>query len=192
MCWYNAGVMHPPLTRAAQGFELQFGVNHLAGFALTGLRLPKLAETAGVRVVITSSGRHTAGRLQWDDLNANNSYDHAALPIDQRHRMCRSSRYDRAGRSRGESGTLDLGVYRACDRGQGRWLSLDPMGMVDGPNLYRYVQNNPIALTDPLGLCSSRTRVSPERGSFTPSREGVDHRSWQSRAASGSISARAT
>ncbi|MFT4027769.1 MAG: SDR family NAD(P)-dependent oxidoreductase, partial [Novosphingobium sp.] len=43
----NAGVMMPPLTRTAQGFEQQFGVNHLAAFALTSLLLPKLAETPG-------------------------------------------------------------------------------------------------------------------------------------------------
>jgi NAD(P)-dependent dehydrogenase (short-subunit alcohol dehydrogenase family) len=69
----NAGVMNPPLTRTAQGFALQLGVNHLAGFALTGLLLPKLAKR-GARVVITSSGKHTGGRLQWDDLNADQSY----------------------------------------------------------------------------------------------------------------------
>jgi NAD(P)-dependent dehydrogenase (short-subunit alcohol dehydrogenase family) len=71
----NAGVMFPPLTRTAQGFELQFGVNHLAGFALTGLLLPKLAETRGARVVVTSSLAHQRGNLQWDDLNAEKSYN---------------------------------------------------------------------------------------------------------------------
>ena len=43
----NAGVMFPPLTRTKDGFELQLGVNHLGTFALTGLLLPKLAETPG-------------------------------------------------------------------------------------------------------------------------------------------------
>ena len=70
----NAGVMIPPLTRTAQGFELQFGVNHLGGFALTALLLPKLAETQGSRVVVTSSLAHQRGALQWDDLNAEKSY----------------------------------------------------------------------------------------------------------------------
>lgn len=70
----NAGVMVPPLTRTAQGFELQFGVNHLATFALTSLLLPKLAETAGSRVVVTASIAHQRGNLQWDDLNAEKGY----------------------------------------------------------------------------------------------------------------------
>ncbi len=45
----NAGVMMPPLMRTTQGFELQLGVNHLGGFALTALLLPKLAQTPGSR-----------------------------------------------------------------------------------------------------------------------------------------------
>lgn len=71
----NAGVMFPPLMRTAQGFELQFGVNHLATFALTGLLLPKLAETPGSRVVVTASLAHQRGNLDWDDLNAEKGYN---------------------------------------------------------------------------------------------------------------------
>ncbi|TDW68677.1 NAD(P)-dependent dehydrogenase (short-subunit alcohol dehydrogenase family) [Novosphingobium sp. PhB55] len=70
----NAGVMVPPLERTVQGHELQFGVNHLAPFALTGLLLPKLAETPGGRVVITASLAHGRGRIDWDDLDARHSY----------------------------------------------------------------------------------------------------------------------
>ncbi len=70
----NAGVMFPPLTRTAQGFELQFGVNHLGCFVLTSLMLPKLAQTAGSRVVITASLAHNGGNLNWDDLNAEKGY----------------------------------------------------------------------------------------------------------------------
>jgi len=71
----NAGVMTPPLTRTKQGFELQFGVNHLGCFALTSLLLPKLAQTKGSRVVVTSSMAHKGAQIDWDDLNAENSYD---------------------------------------------------------------------------------------------------------------------
>ncbi len=71
----NAGVMFPPLTRTRDGFELQFGVNHLGTFALTALLLAKLAETAGARVVVTASLAHQRGKLQWDDLNAEKGYD---------------------------------------------------------------------------------------------------------------------
>ncbi len=70
----NAGIMHPPLTRTKQGFESQFGVNHLGVFALTALLLPKLAETPGSRVVVTSSVAHLKAKIDWDDLNADKSY----------------------------------------------------------------------------------------------------------------------
>lgn len=71
---HNAGVMFPPLTRTAQGFELQFGVNHLAGFALTALLLPKLTQTPGSRVVVTSSAAHRSGSIRWDDIDAHKAY----------------------------------------------------------------------------------------------------------------------
>lgn len=70
----NAGVMIPPLMRTRQGFELQFGVNHLGTFALTSLLLPKLAQTPGSRVVVTSSIAHRSGTFDWADLNAEKSY----------------------------------------------------------------------------------------------------------------------
>jgi NAD(P)-dependent dehydrogenase (short-subunit alcohol dehydrogenase family) len=61
----NAGVMIPPLTRTADGFELQFGTNHLGHFALTNL----LLEHVTGRVVTVSSSAHRAGRIDFDDLN---------------------------------------------------------------------------------------------------------------------------
>jgi NAD(P)-dependent dehydrogenase (short-subunit alcohol dehydrogenase family) len=70
----NAGVMVPPLERTVQGHELQFGVNHLGTFALTGLLLDKLAQTAGSRVVVTSSLAHGSGRIDWDDIDAHRGY----------------------------------------------------------------------------------------------------------------------
>lgn len=70
----NAGVMIPPLGHTRDGFELQFGVNHLGCFALTALLLPKLAQRPGSRVVVTASLAHKYGRIDWDDLNAAKSY----------------------------------------------------------------------------------------------------------------------
>ena len=61
----NAGVMVPPLSRTADGFELQFGTNHLGHFALTNL----LLEHVTGRVVTVSSGAHRFGRIDFDDLN---------------------------------------------------------------------------------------------------------------------------
>jgi len=74
----NAGIMYPPLTRTKQGFESQFGVNHLGVFALTSLLLPKLAETQGSRIVVTSSIAHLKAKIDWDDLNAERSYSKVA------------------------------------------------------------------------------------------------------------------
>ena len=59
----NAGVMMPPPGQTADGFELQFGVNHLGHFALTGLLLDLLLAAGGARVVTVSSNGHRAGRL---------------------------------------------------------------------------------------------------------------------------------
>jgi NAD(P)-dependent dehydrogenase (short-subunit alcohol dehydrogenase family) len=61
----NAGVMAPPMTRTADGFELQFGTNHLGHFALTNLLL---AQVSG-RVVTVSSTGHRMGKIDFDDLN---------------------------------------------------------------------------------------------------------------------------
>ncbi|MEN3361397.1 MAG: hypothetical protein V7637_5379, partial [Mycobacteriales bacterium] len=70
----NAGVMATPLRRTADGFELQFGTNHLGHFALTGLLLPGLLTRPGGRVVTVSSGMHKIGRIDFSNLNAERSY----------------------------------------------------------------------------------------------------------------------
>jgi len=64
----NAGVMMPPASKTADGFELQFGTNHLGHFALTGLLLDLLLATQGSRVVSVSSQAHRMGAIDFDDL----------------------------------------------------------------------------------------------------------------------------
>lgn len=64
----NAGVMIPPFSKTADGFELQFGTNHLGHFALTGRLLDLLVNTEGARIVNVSSGAHKVGNLDFDDL----------------------------------------------------------------------------------------------------------------------------
>jgi NAD(P)-dependent dehydrogenase (short-subunit alcohol dehydrogenase family) len=61
----NAGIMIPPHSQTADGFELQFGTNHLGHFALTNLLLPQVTD----RVVTVSSSAHRMGRIDFDDLN---------------------------------------------------------------------------------------------------------------------------
>lgn len=70
----NAGVMALPYRRTADGFETQFGVNHLGHFALTGLLLPKLLATPGARVVSVSSGLHALSNIDMGDLNSERNY----------------------------------------------------------------------------------------------------------------------
>jgi protochlorophyllide reductase len=65
----NAGVMALPLRRTAEGFELQFGTNHLGHFALTGHLLPTLLRAEAPRVVNVSSNAHKFGKIRWDDPN---------------------------------------------------------------------------------------------------------------------------
>ncbi|NND67917.1 MAG: SDR family NAD(P)-dependent oxidoreductase, partial [Halioglobus sp.] len=71
----NAGIMVPPYELTKDGFESQFGVNHLGPFALTGLLLDKLAETPGSRVVSTASIAHNPGKIIFEDINAERRYN---------------------------------------------------------------------------------------------------------------------
>jgi len=70
----NAGIMAVPLLRTVDGFETQFGVNHLGHFALTGLLLGRLLARPGARVVTVTSGMYRTGRIGFDDLGAERGY----------------------------------------------------------------------------------------------------------------------
>ncbi len=71
----NAGVMATPRRTTADGFELQFGTNHLGHFALTGLLLDVLLKTPNSRVVTVSSSAEQTGRINLDDLMGEESYE---------------------------------------------------------------------------------------------------------------------
>jgi NAD(P)-dependent dehydrogenase (short-subunit alcohol dehydrogenase family) len=71
----NAGVMYPPRQTTGDGFELQFGTNHLGHFALTGLLLEQMLPVPGSRVVTVSSvGHRMQARINFDDLQWERSY----------------------------------------------------------------------------------------------------------------------
>lgn len=70
----NAGVMMPPYTLTKDGFELQFGANHLGHFALTGQLLDIILGTPRARIVNVSSSMHRRGTIDFDNLNAEMSY----------------------------------------------------------------------------------------------------------------------
>jgi NAD(P)-dependent dehydrogenase (short-subunit alcohol dehydrogenase family) len=70
----NAGVMATPRRRTADGFELQFGTNHLGHFALTGLLIGSLEGREDGRVVTLSSTAHRTGRISFDNLGGERHY----------------------------------------------------------------------------------------------------------------------
>lgn len=75
----NAGVMYTPRQTTADGFELQFGTNHLGHFALTGLLLDRLLPVPGSRVVtVSSTGHRIRAAIHFDDLQWEHSYSRMA------------------------------------------------------------------------------------------------------------------
>ncbi len=70
----NAGVMAPPRRETADGFELQFGTNHLGHFALTARLIDMMEAREDARVVALSSIAHKTGRINFDDLQSQRSY----------------------------------------------------------------------------------------------------------------------
>ncbi|WP_281646802.1 oxidoreductase [Parendozoicomonas sp. Alg238-R29] len=82
----NAGVMTPPYSKTADGFELQMGTNHLGHFALSGLLMDLLIKTENSRLIVVSSIAHNFGNIDFDDLaweirsyNPMNSYGDSKL-----------------------------------------------------------------------------------------------------------------
>lgn len=73
----NAGIYQCPYTKTEDGFEMQFGVNHLGHFLLTHLLLDLLQKSAPSRIVVVSSKLYKYGNINFEDLNSERSYDKA-------------------------------------------------------------------------------------------------------------------
>ncbi|MBT2560232.1 SDR family NAD(P)-dependent oxidoreductase [Pedobacter sp. ISL-68] len=71
----NAGIMNPPLTFTAEGFESQYGVNFFGHFALTAHLYPLLAQNIGARIVTVTSLAYTYGSIDFNNLKSEKSYD---------------------------------------------------------------------------------------------------------------------
>ena len=71
----NAGVMIPPFTKTKDGFEVQFGANHLGHFALTGHLLDLLQATPQARIINVSSAAHRFGKIDFENLHAEKGYN---------------------------------------------------------------------------------------------------------------------
>ncbi|XP_068595725.1 retinol dehydrogenase 11 [Brachionichthys hirsutus] len=72
----NAGVMHCPKWQTEDGFEMQFGVNHLGHFLLTNCLLDLLKKSSPSRIVNVSSIAHKRGQIHFDDINLDKDYNH--------------------------------------------------------------------------------------------------------------------
>jgi NAD(P)-dependent dehydrogenase (short-subunit alcohol dehydrogenase family) len=70
----NAGIMAVPFGKTADGFELQFGTNHLGHFALTGLLICPISRTPGARVVTVSSVSHRITDIDFDNFQGEKGY----------------------------------------------------------------------------------------------------------------------
>jgi NAD(P)-dependent dehydrogenase (short-subunit alcohol dehydrogenase family) len=125
----NAGVMAVPPMLTADGFEMQFGTNHLGPFALTGLLLPILLATPGARVVTVSSLAAWQADVVPDDLQSERAYDPwRAYARSKRANLLMAFELDRRSRAAG----ADLRSVAAhpgwaatelVRNGPGRWTS---------------------------------------------------------------------
>ena len=70
----NGGIMAVPKGKTVDGFEMQIGTNHLGHYALSGLLIEMLKTTQNARVVTVSSYAHVMGKINFDDLNSEKSY----------------------------------------------------------------------------------------------------------------------
>jgi NAD(P)-dependent dehydrogenase (short-subunit alcohol dehydrogenase family) len=147
----NAGVMACPLTRTAQGFEMQFGTNHLGHFLLTGLLSPALINGSPSRVINLSSAGHKFGAFNFSDPNYHQrEYD----------------KWQAYGESKTANVLFSVGLdLRMRERGV-RAFAVHP-GMIM-TNLARHLEAADItALTDRSSSSEALVFKTPEQGAAT-------------------------
>lgn len=155
----NAGVMVPPRSETADGFELQFGTNHLGHFAFTGLVLDRLLSTPGSRVVTVSSIAHQQGRMRWDDLQWASGY----------------RRIKAYGQSKLANLLFALELQRRLAAADVDTISLAAHPGVSATELGRYIPGAGLpGLRQVIGALTALTTQSAERGALPTLRAAVD------------------
>lgn len=152
----NAGIMACPLARIGNGWESQFGTNHLGHFALYQGLLPSLRAAGGARVVALSSTGHILSDVIWDDPNyQSRTYD----------------KWEAYGQSKSSNALFALGVdLRERDNGI-RGFSVHPGGIFT--NLQRHLQDEEMVVLgwkNPDGSQPERIKAmfkTPEEGAST-------------------------
>lgn len=187
----NAGIMIPPFAQTEDGFELQFGVNHLGHFALTGLLLHHLLATPGSRVVNVSSGAHRggSGTIAFDNLNAEKGYSPFAAYAQSKlanllFTLELNRRFESAGAdalaTAAHPGWTATGLQRGLVRFVSRFIGQSPaMGAL--PTLYAATAPDvePNAYYGPGGLMEMRGYPTEVDTSAAAKDEHLAARLWQ-------------
>ncbi|WP_336027428.1 SDR family NAD(P)-dependent oxidoreductase [Geodermatophilus sp. FMUSA9-8] len=152
----NAGVMYTPRQTTRDGFELQFGTNHLGHFALTGLLLDRLLPVPGSRVVTVSSvGHRIRAAIHFDDLQWERSYS-------------------RVG-AYGQSKLANLMfTYELQRRLAARGASTVAVAAHPGVADTELVRNSPTALRAPVELLAPLVTQPPAMGALPTLRAATD------------------
>ena len=151
----NAGIMAPPRRLTADGFESQFGVNHLGHFALTGLLLPKLRDTEGARIVTVSSNAHKGAAIAFDDIHAERSY----------------SRFGRYAMSKLANLLFTHELQRRLDAGRARAIAVACHPGASPTDLARHVPKRLVRILMPLARWISHP---PSEGALPTLRAAAD------------------
>jgi len=188
----NAGVMIPPKSRTKDGFELQFGTNHLGHFALTGRLLEILNKTKSSRIITVSSIAHNAGRLDFKDLNGINKkyrkwefYSQSkianlvfSLELSRRLKMANSEVFSLASHP-GYSAT-DLQRYSLFWRILNLFVAISAKKGAEA-TLYAATENNALNYPywGPTGIIEMRGRTGKAKINKKALKDGLGTELWQ-------------
>jgi NAD(P)-dependent dehydrogenase (short-subunit alcohol dehydrogenase family) len=151
----NAGVMYNPKQRTADGFEMQFGTNHLGHFALTGLLLEHILPVSGSRIVtVSSTGHRIRAAIHFDDLQWERSYGRAA--------------------AYGQSKLANLMFTYELQRRLAEHGSTIAVAAHPGVSNTELVRNIPAAFRLPVALLAPMLTQKPEMGALPTLRAATD------------------